>query len=175
MYTKILIPELKLRNRAHEHGQRLEGKAGAKVPGNPRLFEHTWKNEEHQAFVRGILNDTATIENHTDMVVEHIKRYAAEAGIQMGRPFQPLLLLLESGIQWIKPDQLALLLVLRIGATKIATAAVCDKEGNSIDINLEVGSVLLLYGDIGWQPLESNGISFLHIPVPVERMESTTP
>jgi hypothetical protein len=42
MHNLILIPESSLRHRAYEHGQRLEGKTKAKVPGNLRLFEHNY-------------------------------------------------------------------------------------------------------------------------------------
>ena len=166
----VLIPGPELQDASRTCGQRLEGKTPARVPGNPCLFKHEWKQEEHERFAQSILDHSASLRGRTSTVGSILSEYTAEAGIRVEKSFMPLLLLLESGIQWIMPGQLAVIVALKLSTNNYTAKAIIHRHGEMETVEVEVGSVLILYGDhVGWE-LQEGSVSFLHIPVHVYRI-----
>lgn len=168
----VLSPGTELRHQTRTHGEGLKGRTPIRVPGTPHLYQHDWRTDEHTSFAQGIHQYTAHYEEHTGTVSELLSQHISNIGIQRQKIFAPLLLLLESGIQWIKPGQLAVLVTLALNTNaQPAKATIHSKtDGRTEEVILEVGSVLILYGDqIGWE-LQEGSVSFLHIPILVERV-----
>ncbi|KAK7433677.1 hypothetical protein Landi51_13828, partial [Colletotrichum acutatum] len=155
------------------------------VKGNPELYSYEWDKDKHARFVLQVLHFRATtlIETLIDSgdsessssaqryTISHLARKKMkESGLCSPRDsgrYHPLLLHLESGIQWIEEKQMAVIVLIEVVNGGSAEVEILSRDGDTPEtirskIILSSGHVVLIYGPHGWRS-RGKAVSFLFL------------
>ncbi|GKT61232.1 hypothetical protein ColTof4_01319 [Colletotrichum tofieldiae] len=164
------------------------------VEGAPELYKYKWDEKYHRWFVREVLQykDSTTIETLADSddsegsnsaqrydISYHIRKKMKRSGLRSPKgsgQYHPLLLSLESGIQWFEEKQMAVIVLIRVDGGDTAKVEILARNGETTEtvmstLTLSVGCVILIYGPHGWR-LQGQAVSFLFLYYDVVNREA---